>query len=168
MGGTVAVEMATRLQRAGEEVALVILVDPRVRAPRSLAWLRVQASLTARKVATGDYSWKLTHAERRREVMSAVWRALGRPAPGTDSSRRAFEASMASIRAECVPSPYDGPLRLFATMDYPLREWFWAPLLADLAAIEELPHRHGSILRPPAVDDLADAIRAALADVESH
>jgi acyl-CoA synthetase (AMP-forming)/AMP-acid ligase II/thioesterase domain-containing protein len=168
MGGTVAVEMATRLQRAGEEVALVILVDPRVQAPRSLAWLRVQAALTAHKVGTGDYSWKLAHAERRREVMSAVWRALGRPAPGTDSSRRAFEASMASIRAECVPSPYDGPVRLFATMDYPLREWFWAPLLADLAGIEELPHRHGSILRPPAVDDLADVIRAALAEFESH
>ena len=168
MGGTVALEMATRLQRAGEEVALVVLVDPRVRAPRSLAWLRVQAALTARKVGTGDYSWKLVHAERRREVMSAVWRALGRPAHGTDSSRRAFEASMASIRAECVPSPYEGPVRLFATMDYPLREWFWAPLLADLAGIEELPHRHGSILRHPAVDDLADAIRAALAEFESH
>ena len=36
------------------------------------------------------------------------------------------------------------------------------------AGIEELPHRHGSILRPPAVDDLADAIRAALAEFESH
>ena len=98
MGGAVAVEMAKRLQRAGEEVSLVILVDPRVQAPRSLAWLRVQAALTARKVGTGDYSWKLARAERRREVMSAVRGALGRPAPGTDPSRRAFEASMASIR----------------------------------------------------------------------
>src|SRR4029453_17217967 len=99
--------------------------------------------------------------ERRREVISAVWRALGRSAPGTDPSRRAFEASMASIRAECVPPSYDGPVRLFATTDYPLREWFWAPLLADLPRIEELPHRHGSILRPPAVDDLAARSRPA-------
>jgi oxalate---CoA ligase len=168
MGGAVVVEMARRLQRAGEEVSLVILVDPRVRAPRSLAWLRVQAALTARKVGTGDYSWKLARAERRREVMSAVSGALGRPAPGADPSRRAFEASMASIRAECAPASYDGPVVLFATRDYALREWLWAPLLVNLAGIEELPHRHGSILRSPAVDDLADAIRAALAKFESQ
>ena len=44
MGGAVALEMAERLQGAGEEVSLVILVDPRVRAPRSLAWLRAGRS----------------------------------------------------------------------------------------------------------------------------
>ena len=100
--------------------------------------------------------------------MSAVRGALGKPAPGTVYSRRAFEASMASIRAECSPSPYEGPVVLFATRDYALRQWFWAPLMAALAGIEELPHRHGSILRPPAVDDLAHAIRATLARLESQ
>jgi thioesterase domain-containing protein len=168
LGGALALEMAKRLQAAGDEVSLVILVDPRVRAPRSLAWFRVQAGLAARKVRTGDYSWKLVHAERRREVTSGVREALGRATPGADPSRRAFESSMASIRAECVPSTYQGRVALLATVDYALRDWFWAPLLADLGEIEELPHRHGSILRAPAVDHLAHAIGGALEGLDSR
>ena len=68
---------------------------------------------------------------------------------------------MVSIRAECVPSSYRGAVALFASVDYALREWFWAPYLDDLGEIEELPHRHDKVLRPPGVDDLADAVRGS-------
>jgi oxalate---CoA ligase len=168
LGGTLAVEMAKRLQASDEEVALLILVDPRINATPSLPWLRTQARLAARKARSGDYSWKLVHRERRQEVISGVRRALGRAAPDADPSRRKFERRMVSIRAECVPSGYRGTVALFASIDYPLREWFWAPYLADLGEVGELPHRHGTLLRPPAVDDLAAAVREALARVGSR
>jgi len=166
VGATLALEMAKRLRAADEEVSLVIVVDPRVRAPRSLAWLREQTRLTVRKVRSGEYSWKLARAQHRREFIAAVWSALGRPAAGADPSRHAFERAMASIRAECAPSTYNGAVAFYATVDYPLREWFWNPFLQDLAEIDDLPHRHRSILRPPAVDDLAGAIRRALAGLD--
>ena len=125
--------MAKRLQASDEEVALLILVDPRIQATPNLSWLRVQAGLTAHKVRTGDYSWKLVHKERRQEVMSGVRRALGRPAvPNADPSRREFDLRMVSIRAECVPSNYRGAVAIFASIDYALREWFWAPYFDDL------------------------------------
>ena len=169
LGGTLAVEMAKRLQASDEEVALLILVDPRIQATPNLSWLRVQAGLTAHKVRTGDYSWKLVHKERRREVMSGVRRALGRPGvPNADPSRREFDLRMVSIRAECVPSDYRGAVAIFASIDYALREWFWAPYFDDLGKIEELGHRHDKVLRPPGVDDLAVAVRGALARVDSR
>jgi thioesterase domain-containing protein len=168
LGGTLAVEMAKRLQAGEEEVALLVLVDPRIDTARSVSWLRVQAGLTARKVGTGDYSWKLVRKERRREVMSGARRALGRPVPDADPSRRAFDQRMVSIRAECVPSNYRGAVALFASVDYALREWFWSPYLDDLGKIEELPHRHDKVLRPPGVDDLAAAVREALAKADSR
>jgi thioesterase domain-containing protein len=169
LGGTLAVEMAKRLQTSDENVALLILVDPRINATRNLSWLRVQAGLTAHKVRTGDYSWKLVHKERRQEVMSRVRRALSRPVvPNADPSRREFDLRMASIRAECVPSNYAGAVALFASLDYALREWFWSPYFDDLGEIEELHHRHGKVLRPPGVEDLAIAVRGALARVDSR
>lgn len=161
LGGALALEMARRLEALGEEVATVVLVDPRVRSPRNLAWFRIQAGLTGRKVLSGDYSWKLARAERRREVLDGARRAAGL-ATAADPARRAFDAAMESIRAECIPTRYDGPVVMLATVDYAQREWFWRPYLPALADIQELPFRHGSILRPPAVDALAGAIRGAL------
>jgi acyl-CoA synthetase (AMP-forming)/AMP-acid ligase II/thioesterase domain-containing protein len=169
LGGTIAIEMAKRLQARDEEVALLILVDPRIQASPSLSWLRAQAVLTARKVRTGDYSWKLVHRERRREVWARVRRALGRPVlPNADPSRREFDSRMVAIRSECVPSDYRGAVAIFASLDYALREWFWEPYFDDLGEIEELGHRHDKVLRPPGVGDLAVAVREALARVDSR
>jgi hypothetical protein len=75
---------------------------------------------------------------------------------------------MLSIRAECVPSGYRGPVALFASLDYALREWFWEPYLDDLGEIKDLRHRHVDLLRPSGVDDLAVAVRDSLAKADSR
>jgi acyl-CoA synthetase (AMP-forming)/AMP-acid ligase II/thioesterase domain-containing protein len=162
LGGALAIEVANRLEQSGGEVSLLVLIDPRLHVSPSARWIRTQASLAVRKVLTGDYSWKLIHADRRREVRDALLRELGRSPAETDPGRRRFDEAMASIRTECTAKAYDAPVAIFSTIDYPLREWFWQPLLKGLIGLRELPHRHGSILRPPAVDELAQAIQTTI------
>ena len=158
LGGTLAIEMARQLEALGEDVALVILVDPRVNFDRSLRWLRAQAGLIGRKVVSGDYSWKLARASHRRKVFEAVRSALGVGVRRDDPYRRDFDDAILSIRAECGPSRFDGFVAMLATVDYPLREWFWKPYLPRLNGVEDLPFRHRSLLREPGVDALASAV----------
>lgn len=162
LGGALAIEVANRLEQSGGEVSLLVLIDPRLHVSPSARWIRTQASLAVRKVLTGDYSWKLMDADRRREVRDGLLRQLGRSPAETDPGRRRFDEAIASIRVECTAKAYDAPVAIFSTIDYPLREWFWQPLLKRLIGLRELPHRHGSILRPPAVDELAQAIQTTI------
>ena len=163
LGGTLAVEVAKELQKSDQEVALLLLIDPRVTVSRGFRWWSTQAALAIRKVLTGDYSWKLVRAEPRREVTTAMRRVFGRT-PALNPLRPEFSAAIVSIRAECRASPYDGPVAIFATVDYPLREWFWKPLLGGLVGVETFPYRHNWMLRPPYVAELAKALRRTLVE----
>ena len=166
MGAPLAVEMAKQLQREGDEVSQLVLIDPRVRARRDLQWLGWQLRLTGTKVRTGDYSWKLAQRERRAEVWSAIGEQL--PFARGHEATRAFERQMRRIRKRCVPTSYRGSVVLFVTIDYPLREWFWRPLVQGSMRLEEIPYRHGSVMRPPAVDVLAQKLETVLAEGRSR
>jgi len=165
MGAPIALEMARRLKATGEEVAFLALLDPRVRPSRGLTYYSWQARLAGRKVRTGDYSWRLVLPSRQREIVAAPERALRRLRvlpDRRDPAERALDDRMREIRAGLTPSRYDGDVHIYVSIDWPLREWFWAPLIEGKLELEEIPSRHVPMLRPPAVDSLADRLGRAL------
>jgi thioesterase domain-containing protein len=165
LGAPIAMEMAKRLQAAGEGVALLTMIDPRVPARKDRTWIGWQLRLAGRKMRSGDYSRGLLRPARQREVWGPVAAGLRRAVGGDiDPSREAFERRMREIRRQGVVSRYSGDVLLVVTVDYPLREWFWRPLIDGRLEVEEIPFRHTTALRSPAVELVADRLRRAVKD----
>jgi thioesterase domain-containing protein len=158
LGASVAVEMAKRLDAAGEAVGLLALVDPRVTVAKGPAYVGWQLRLGGRKVVQGDYGWRLVLPYRQKEVWGAAVRelrsrfmSLDRRAP----AEREFEQRIRAIRRTLVPSRIPGRVNIYVSLDWPLREWFWDPLVEGELVLEEIPCRHTAVLRSPGVDVLA-------------
>ena len=167
LGAPIAIEMAKRLQADGEEVSLLTMIDPRVPARRDRTWLGWQLRLAAGKIRSGDYSWSLVQPSRQREIWGPVAGSLRR-ALSRDTgelSRETFDRRLRDIRSQCRASEYMGDVLLVVTVDYPLREWFWAPLIDGRLDIAEIPFRHTTALRSPAVDLVADRLRRSLEEL---
>ncbi len=144
--------MAKRLDAAGEEVGLLALVDPRVAVPRGPTYVGWQLRLGGRKVVQGDYGWRLALPVRQKEVWGAAARelrarftSLDRRAP----AERKFEQRIRAIRRTLVPSTIRGRVNVYVSLDWPLREWFWEPLVEGELVLEEIPCRHTAVLRAP-------------------
>ena len=93
VGGAIAVEMASQLQAAGEEIGLLVLLDPRFGRPRGL-----RADL-----------WRITRAVRERRLMRAVGRKVKRYGRGRPGRRWTSAASSSDSRESFVPRPVDAP-----------------------------------------------------------
>ena len=140
-GGLVAVEMARSLRRSGEEVALLALLDSHARSdPHADA--NGLATLAAWELGDGQ-SWPQQYFATVERIVYAHLGAAGR----------------------WTPKPYDGRAILFAAhrngvvRDATLG---WGPLLPRLSVVE-VEADHFSLLREPAVDQIAEKLRAALA-----
>ncbi len=165
MGAPIALEMAKRLQADGEEIAFLGLVDPRPEVEKGWRYYLWQLRLGGRKFRSGDYSWRLVRLYRQREICETVLQSLRRRHVVNDRrepSERAFDERIREIRRSLAPSAYQGDVSVFASVDCPLRQWFWRPLIDGRVDIVEIPSRHVPILRPPAVDVLADHLGRAL------
>jgi amino acid adenylation domain-containing protein len=139
-GGLVAVEMARALRHTGEEVALLALLDSHAQSdphadPSELA------ALTAWELGDG-LAWPHQHFATVERIVQAHLRAVRR----------------------WTPKPYDGRTLLFAAhqrgavRDATLG---WGPLLPRLSVIE-VEADHFSLLREPAVDEVARRLHATL------
>jgi hypothetical protein len=53
-------------------------------------------------------------------------------------------------------------VNVYVSLDWPLREWFWEPLVEGELVLEEIPSRHMAVLRSPGVDVLAGHLGPAL------
>jgi pristinamycin I synthase-3/4 len=174
MGGVVAFEMARQLQRQGETVDRLVLLDSY--APGSENGpLRGDGELVAlfayelahlmgshielppdfRERATGDaLSWLTAEAER-----------LGLLPPGVDTEEiaRRFAVFRANFRAleRYAGGSCDAPALLLRAAGSPA-EAGWASLLTRPAEVLDLPGDHYSLLRPPLVEELAAALRERL------
>jgi acyl-CoA synthetase (AMP-forming)/AMP-acid ligase II/acyl carrier protein len=165
LGASVAVEMAKRLAAAGEEVGLLALVDPRVTVAKGPTYLGWQLRLGGRKVVQGDYGWRLVLPYRQKEVWGAVARELRSRFTSLDRrepAEREFEERVRAVRRTLVPSTIRGRVNVYVTLDWPLREWFWEPLVEGELVLEEIPYRHMAVLRSPGVDVLARHLGPAL------
>jgi amino acid adenylation domain-containing protein len=140
-GGLVAFEMARTLRHAGEEVALLALLDSHARSdphtdPEALATLAAWE--------LGDrQSWPQAHFTKVERIVGAHLGAVRRWSPQT----------------------YEGRTMLFAAHQPGVvheRTLGWGPLVPRLSVIE-IDADHFTLLREPAVREIAERLRAALA-----
>jgi amino acid adenylation domain-containing protein len=144
-GGLVAFEMAQALRRAGEEVALLALLDSHAQNdPHADA--NELATLATWELGDGQ-SWPQQYFA---TVKRIVYAHLG-------------------AAARWTPKPYDGRAILFAAHQRGVvrdATLGWGPVLPRLSVIE-VEADHFSLLREPAVDEVAEKLRAALAEEAS-
>jgi amino acid adenylation domain-containing protein len=139
-GGLVAFEMARALRHTGEEVALLALLDSHARNDTHDD-ADVLATLAAWELGDGQ-SWPQEHFAKVERIVYAHLRAASR----------------------WTPKPYDGRVMLFAAHQSGVvrdATLGWGPLMPRLSVID-VEADHFSLLREPAIDEVAEKLRAAL------
>ena len=147
VGGAIAVEMASQLQAAGEEIGLIVLLDPRFGRPRGL-----RADL-----------WRITRAVRERRLMHAVGRRFDRTKKATLQTPDAA-VKLERLRESSVSRPVRAPAIVFLSQEYPrfgIPRWYLTELVAP-RSLQELSCSHTRLLLPPNVDVVVQGIGDAL------
>ena len=140
-GGLVAFEMARALAHTGEEVELLALLDSHAQSDPN-ADAGGLATLAAWELGDGE-SWPQLHFA---------------------TVERIVHAHLGAVR-RWTPKPYDGRALLFAAHQHGVvrdATLGWGPLMPRLSVIE-VEADHFSLLREPAIDEVAEKLRDALA-----
>jgi thioesterase domain-containing protein len=140
MGAPIAIEMARTLLADGDEVPLLILVDPHV--PAAATWSR------ARRIA-----------ERARGAFGKASQVEPYGDLSTPYLRR-----MAAIRDGYVMAPYPGRVAVCLSSQHAPLDWLSA--VRGQTEVHELGGAHMELLRRPAVERVAKRIAQALASCE--
>jgi thioesterase domain-containing protein len=173
-GGVLAYEMAQQLIRAGEEVALLVLVDSTL--PRALKWRPVRWTLAhlsqVMKQGPG-YVAKRTSQFAAGILQKLPGLSTSDPAPADPDAPVRLEERIsaylqATARYDEVIRPYTGNILLFRAcfrsdfVGYDVDPWLgWKDLVPNLE-VHEASGNHLSVLKAPAVDLIAAPVRAAL------
>lgn len=187
-GGVVALEVARRLRAAGEEVALLALLDSygpgypvRRTGTPGLAVRHLVRDLRPLG-AKDEPGWPvLRRGLRQRRVRLRARRAFRRPRP--DAPPLPLEVRylylteacfQASARWQTTLSPYDGRVALFAVERQPPDDLFvadgtlgWQPWVTGGLDVTVVPGHHGGHLKRHHVGALAQALRAAIEAIDS-
>ena len=185
LGGDVAYEMAQQLSKAGEEVALVLMVEnPRPEVEPVLAPLPVRLLNRVRTRLTMEWSNVVEIPSSRRtrfliERMSrlalhfvvrvevALARILDRSGVSLPHSRAFRQELVAAVHskayAQYQPEPYSGPVTLVRAARQPFGQLGdsslgWSPLVESLQVVEAPGHRIG-LLSEPRIGTVANQIR---------
>jgi amino acid adenylation domain-containing protein len=179
IGGMVTFEMARQLRQQGEEVPLLVMVDPDPLNPKPET-LRQRVSRHWRAVATlrlhemsGYVRARFSRMTIDVHSMATRWwhTALiplfsGRALPITLRPRYLNSVYQRAARAY-DPQPYDGRVMLFTTRgQYRDGELGWSTGIAGRLEIQELATDHASVLREPYVQVLAERLSACLARID--
>jgi acyl-CoA synthetase (AMP-forming)/AMP-acid ligase II/thioesterase domain-containing protein len=176
--GFVAYEVAQRLRAAGEEVALLVLIDtpgPR-RMIDALLPVRRGAVRLARHVRDHLAAiWRLALSEKRAYVANMFRRYKGRLAPEAlaaarapvEPDERAMWAALKRARMNYYPKPYDSRIVMIVTPEYrrPLLSGAalrWRKLALSGVEVHEMNCGHHSLLREPYVRTLAALLKRYL------
>ncbi|WP_405813392.1 amino acid adenylation domain-containing protein [Streptomyces sp. NBC_01390] len=174
MGGLVAYEVAVRLRAAGEQVALLALLDAFPGAWTSQgpapsdrpALLRSLLSILGREAPTDeDDAEPLTDAR----FSALVRRVADMPGSLDDAELAALVDVTANNRrllGEFAPTSYDGDLLFFtAAQDpdaVPDRYAAWRPYISGRIDNHDLPCTHGQLTRPAALDRIGPVLDSHL------
>ena len=182
-GGRVAYVMAQRLRAAGEEVALLALLDTfsltggdrlglwgatllRARMMKRLPWRALPGYLAAR----GRNVFRVVAMRLPQPVFALLKEAASQPSRKVPTSLRLspYEAHGMASRA-FVPTPYDGDIVLFSAVGNRrgLQEG-WTRLVKGKLEIRDLPGGHYDILGEPQVRVLARELGAVLAERQAR
>ena len=184
-GGTIAFEMACQLSAAGQEVALLALLDTYPAGYFKLlpgsGTLGQRASRYAKKLSShienlrqlgagakvgyllnklGYAPDKIKHKLYRRAYK--IYKRVGRPLPPV--LKNIEEINFTAVK-DYVPQTYAGNVTLFLasdlTADYDLHEG-WRELVAGEIEVHEIPGNHINIIKEPHVGALAEKLRSCL------
>ena len=183
-GGTIAFEMACQLTAAGEEVALLALLDtypagyfkllphgkgPRGRVQQLVERVRAHAANLNELDAADKFTYlatklryapaKIKHKVYRRAYK--IYRSIGRPLPAV--LKNIEELNFMAVR-EYVPQTYSGRATLFSATDLTASfdvEDGWRQLVAELE-VHTIPGNHQDMIKEPHVQVLAEKLRLCL------
>ena len=190
LGGVVAFEMARQLERLGESVDLLVLIDSRAPGTGEQPTLRTDGELVAQfaydlarifglglSVLPAGFA-DLTAAEALDRLATEAARSAhsGALPPGLDAGElaRRFAVFAANFRAfeSYRGGPCDAPLVLFRAGDAQNSETpadlGWERLLGRPAEAFPIPGDHYTLLQPPHVEELATRLRQALGALDDN
>jgi thioesterase domain-containing protein len=163
-GGKVALEMAQQLQKGGESVALLAIIDARLYSTRvATFWHGSRVFLTSMlphlRPYLSDYlSLQSTHPEQAEQQPTPKFK--------TGEFKRLLQIFQANVGADSRyrPQRYPGRVTLFRTATRSQDStWGWGDIAADGVELHQIPGHHMNVLRPPQVQILAEKLSACLA-----
>jgi amino acid adenylation domain-containing protein len=183
-GGVVALEMARMIHAAGDRVELLAMIDTLRPEKRGEPGLALDHAAVLRRVLTDVFGWGGTasvtvDAMRPLEPAAQLELAARRLGPRILPAARLPEiAALTRVRmanhnatVDYEPRPYPGRLTYFrsrgsaalTSAEETLR--FWGRLVDGLG-VHDVAGNHGTLLQPPHVDSLAEALRTVLATLD--
>ncbi|MBM9469407.1 alpha/beta fold hydrolase [Nakamurella leprariae] len=168
-GGLLALEAARRLSEAGEEVALVAMLDTFLIGGPASQQRSPSEAVEAAAPRSGRIAGALRGALPAGLPERGQWgRHLRGRLAGVVPFRgqRQFDAFFdhtVRIAQRHRLQPWDGDVLLLAAQDYPYREQDWAPLLPGRLQVRDLACEHSSMIREPHASTVAEHLRAELA-----
>ena len=177
LGGLVALEMANALADQGDEVAVLGILDTVLpRAAFSARHAVTRRVAQVRELGLASFARRLVYGlalrvreARTRELHSRSYRRhreQGLDVPPAVVWEHLYRVHRRAF-ARHVARPHPGRLVLFRTSGhapYVPRDLGWGPLAEGGVEVLDLPGDHTTILRPPAVSDLAAALRSQVPD----
>jgi thioesterase domain-containing protein len=156
MGAPVAVEMASQLRASGEEVATLVLLDPRFPRPHHLRyrWWAARRDLRLARRKAGE-----------RQLVRAVRRRIARTVRRSAVDATDFTVALERIRESYQARPFSLPATVILSEEfeqYVLPSWHLRRLVVRSRSWTRLPGLHRQLLLPPTVDVVAREIHAAL------
>ena len=175
-GGVAALDVAGRLQAAGEVVSLVVLLDtfhPSVEARRlglkdHLSGVTTQGLAYLPRRARARAQRKLSAL--RRDLRLRYYAGRGRAIPHDLREERLIR-HFGGVARRYVPRPYEGPVTLFRATDI-ARVYAhmgprlgWDPSLLPRLSVIEIPGDHDSMFREPNIGVLAARLEGVLTTI---
>ena len=184
-GGTLALEMAQQLQKGGESVALLAIIDTRLYSTSfATFWHGSRVFLTSMLphlwTYISDYLYlqsALSHPKQAEQQPSWFFSKLrahfqtAEPGGGTklpnfktSEFKLLLQVFQANVRADSRyrPQRYPGQVTLFKTAHQD-STWGWGDIAANGVELHQIPGHHMNVLRPPQVQVLAEKLSACLA-----
>ncbi|WP_137702266.1 type I polyketide synthase [Marimonas lutisalis] len=184
-GGIIAYEIAQQLKAAGDEVAMLVMLDTPLPQRRPLSGgdrLRIQLQ----ELKAGGFAYPFTWLARRVRWEIEKRRApVAAPAEATETAfhNTAIEQAFLGAVAQYELKPWDGPLALFrpplvgkwqvgegrwvnSERAYVTHDNDWTPY-APLVEVVEVPGDHDSMVLEPNVRVLAARMKRAIEDAEN-
>jgi oxalate---CoA ligase len=155
LGGPIALEMASQLSASGEEIEMLVLLDPRFRRPKGLRYTL----------------WLARRRARERRLVQAVGRRLARkvrrsaPILGEAAEAADIQTALDQVREGHEPRSFSFPTAVILSEgfeNYELPAWYLRSIVRRPWRWTRLPSEHSGLLLPPTVDMVASEIRSAL------
>ena len=161
-GGTLALEMAQQLQKGGQSVALLAIIDTRLYSTSfATFWHGSRVFLTSMLPHLWPYIsdyLNLQSAEPGGETKLPKFK--------TSEFKRLLQVFQANVQADSRyrPQRYPGQVTLFKTATrHQDSTWGWGDIAANGVELHQIPGHHMNVLRPPQVQVLAEKLSACLA-----